>query len=318
MFPESSSRNIVYSQNFLRDPALVASLLDKCDIGVGDVVYEIGPGKGILTAQLALRCKQVVAIEKDSHLAELLWRRFAAWPHVTIHQCDFLEYLLPRHRPYKVVANIPFNVTAAIVNKLTMAERPPVDAYLAMQREAAQALLGMPRESLRSLLLKPWFEIEVAHRFSRGDFVPVPRVDVVMLRLRKRGPPLVRSRERRCFRDFAVYVFTARRPTVCSTLATIFTRQQLRHLRHDLSFDLDVTPTSITFGQWLTLFEYFKTVGADRALRLIAGSEDRLLRQQQRLQKTHRTRTNGNPRLRHGADTAGERRKEWPRAPCPK
>src|SRR6476661_8608143 len=134
------SQSILYSQNFLRDPALVASLLDKCDIGVGDVVYEIGPGKGILTEQLALRCKQVVAIEKDPDLADLLWRRFAGWPHVTIHQGDFLEYLLPRHRPYKVVANIPFNVTAAIVHKLTMAERPPVDAYLTMQREAAEAL----------------------------------------------------------------------------------------------------------------------------------------------------------------------------------
>jgi 23S rRNA (adenine-N6)-dimethyltransferase len=318
MPPVSSSPNILYAQNFLRSPALVVSLLDKCDIGVGDVVYEIGPGKGILTEQLALRCKQVVAIEKDPHLAELLWQRFAGWPHVTIHQGDFLEYLLPLHRPYKVVANIPFNSTAAIVNRLTMAERPPVDAYLAMQREAAEALLGMPHESLRSLLLKPWFEVEVVHRFRRGDFVPVPRVDVVMLRLRKRGPPLVSSRERRCFRDFAVYVFTAWRPTLCATLTTIFTGQQLRHLRHDLGFDLDITPTSIPFGQWLTMFEYFKAVRTDRALRLIAGSEDRLLRQQQRLQKTHRTRANGNPRLRHGADTAGERRKDRPRAPHPK
>jgi 23S rRNA (adenine-N6)-dimethyltransferase len=318
MPPVPSSRSIPYSQNFLRNPALVASLLNKCDIGVGDVVYEIGPGKGMLTEQLALRCKQVVAIEKDPHLAELLWRRFAGWPHVTIHQGDFLEYPLPHPQPYKVVANIPFNITASIVNRLTMAECPPGDAYLAMQREAAEALLGVPHESLRSLLLKPWFEVEVVHRFRRGDFVPVPRVDVVMLRLRKRGPPLVSSRERRCFRDFAVYVFTAWRPTLCATLTSIFTRRQLRHLRQDLDFDLDVTPASLPFGQWLSLFEYFKTVRTDRALRLIAGSEDRLLRQQQRLQKIHRTRANGKVRLRHVAGTARERRKERPRAPYPK
>jgi 23S rRNA (adenine-N6)-dimethyltransferase len=315
MSPIPFSRSILYAQNFLRNPALVASLLDKCDIGVSDVVYEIGPGKGILTEQLALRCKQIITIEKDPDLAELLWRRFASWPHVTIHHGDFLEYLLPLHRPYKVVANIPFNITAAIVNKLTMAERPPEDAYLAMQREAAEALLGAPHESLRSLLLKPWFEVEVAHRFRRGDFVPAPRVDVVMLRLRKRGPPLVSSRDRRCFRDFAVYLFTAWRPTLCATLTSIFTRQQLQHLQQDLGFDLDVTPASFPFGQWLTLFEHFKAVRTDRALQLIAGSEDRLLRQQQRLQKIHRTRVNRQPRLRHVADTARERRKERPRAP---
>lgn len=242
MSPVQSSPSILYSQTFLRDPALAASLLDKCDIGACDAVYEMGPGKGILTAQLALRCKQVVAIEKDPRLAELLRRRFGSWPHVTIHQGDFLEYPLPHHQPYKVVANIPFNVTAAIVKKLTLAECPPVDAYLAMQREAAEALLGVPRESLRSLLLKPWFEVEVVHRFRRSDFVPMPRVDVVMLRLRKRGPPLVSSRERRCFRDFAVYVFTSGRPTLFSTLTNIFTRQQLRHLRRALGFDLDVIP----------------------------------------------------------------------------
>jgi 23S rRNA (adenine-N6)-dimethyltransferase len=318
MSPEPSPRSILYSQNFLRDPALVASLLDTWNIGVDDIVYEIGPGKGILTEQLARRCKQVVAIEKDPHLAELLWRRFAGWPHVTIHHGDFLEYLLPLHRPYKVVANIPFNITAAIVNKLTTTECSPMDAYLAMQREAAEALLGAPRESLRSLLLKPWFEVEVAHRFRRRDFMPVPRVDVVMLRLRKRGPPLVRSRDRRCFRDFALYIFTAWRPTLCATLTNLFTRQQLQHLRQGLGIDLDVPPTSLPFGHWLTLFEYFKTVRTNRALRLIAGSEDRLLRQQQRLQKTHRTRANGKPGLRHGADTAGERRKERPREPYPK
>jgi 23S rRNA (adenine-N6)-dimethyltransferase len=317
MSPVSSSPSTLYSQNFLRDPALVASLLDTCDIGLGDVVYEIGPGKGMLTEQLALRCKQVIAIEKDSRLAELLRWRFAGWPHVAIHQGDFLEYPLPHHRPYNVVANIPFNITAGIVNRLTMAECPPGDAYLAMQREAAEALLGVPHESLRSLLLKPWFEVEIVHRFRRGDFVPVPRVDVVMLRLRKRGPPLVGSRERRCFRDFTVYLFTAWRPTLFSTLTSIFTRQQLRHLRHDLGFDLDVTPTSLPFGQWLTLFEYFKTVRTGRALRLIADSEDRLLRQQQRLQKIHRTRANGKPRLQHAADAAQRRRKERPRAPDP-
>ncbi|HEV2460163.1 MAG TPA: rRNA adenine N(6)-methyltransferase family protein [Ktedonobacterales bacterium] len=288
MSPLPSSPSILYSQNFLRILALAASLLGKCDIGICDAAYEIGPGKGILTEQLGLRCKQVVAIEKDPRLAELLRRRFGSWPHVTIHQGDFLEYPLPHHQPYKVVANIPFNVTAAIVKKLTRSECPPGDAYLAMQREAAEALLGAPRESLRSLLLKPWFE--VVHRFRRSDFVPVPRVDVVMLRLRKRGPPLVSRREGQCFRDFAVYAFTAWRPTLISTLTSIFTRQQLRHLRRDMGFDLDVTPTSLPFGQWLTLFQYFKTVRTDKVLRSIVGSEDRLLRQQQRLQKIHRTR----------------------------
>src|SRR5215469_11085019 len=104
----ASRRSVLWSQNFLKRPALVASLLDTCDVGVDDVVYEIGPGKGIMTEQLALRCRRVVAIEKDLRLAALLQRRFAGMPTVTIHQGDFLAYPLPC-KPYKVVANIPFN-----------------------------------------------------------------------------------------------------------------------------------------------------------------------------------------------------------------
>jgi 23S rRNA (adenine-N6)-dimethyltransferase len=283
------SKSILYAQNFLKDAHLAASLLARCAVDSDDVVYEIGPGKGIITAQLALRCKRVVAIEKDPRLSALLLQKFADRPNVTIHTGGFLDYRLPR-KPYKVLANIPFNITTAIVTRLTTTENPPEDAYLAMQKEAAERFLGEPRESLRSILLKPWFEMEVAHRFRRRDFVPEPLVDVVMLRLRKRGPPLVNSTQRQCFRDFMVYGFTAWQPTLESILKGLFTGQQLKHLKKALAFDDNATPTSLTFEQWLNLFEYFKKHGNGPAMHATAGSEQRLLRQQMKLEKIHRTR----------------------------
>lgn len=289
MSTSSSRPSIRHSQNFLHDLALVTRLLDKCHLEPDDVVHEIGPGKGILTEQLAQRCGRVVAIEKDSCLAEQLTRRFAERPNVTIHRGDFLDYRLPR-TPYKVAANIPFNITSDIVTRLTTATCPPDDAYLVMQREAADTLLGTPRTSLRATLLSPWFETEIVHRFRRTDFMPAPRVDVVMLRMRKRGPPLVSRRDEQSFRDFVVHVFTAWQPTVDSALIGIFTPRQLKHVRSNLGLDLDVTPTCIQCEQWLQLFEYFMTVRDDRATQVIAGSERHLLRQQQRLQKIHRTR----------------------------
>ena len=151
--------------------------------------------------------------------------------------------------------------------------------------------LGKPRESLRALLLKPWFEMEITHRFQRRDFTPAPRVDVVMLRLRKRGPPLVKNTDRQCFRDFVTHVFTAWQPALDSALKSIFTRQQLKYLKRDLAFDLDVSPAYLPFEQWLHLFEHFKMVRDERTMQVIAGSEKDLLRQQQKLQKVHRTRS---------------------------
>jgi 23S rRNA (adenine-N6)-dimethyltransferase len=284
----SSHQRIFYAQNFLKDPCLVTSLLARCGIDHDDVVYEIGPGKGIITEQLARCCKQVVAIEKDPRLSALLLQQLADRPNVTLHECDFLHYHLPR-KPYKVFANIPFNITTAIVTKLTSAEYPPEDAYLVMQKEAADRFLGKPHESLYSVLLKPWFEVELVHRFRRKDFVPEPQVDVVMLRLRKRGPPLVKRVDRQSFRDFVVYSFTTWQPTPGYIFKGIFTRQQLKHMRKELGIDLDATPTSLAFEQWLNVFGYFKNIGNEQAMYAIMGSEKRLIQQQKRLQKLHRT-----------------------------
>ncbi len=278
-----------YAQHFLQDPRLVASLLDRGNIGPDDLVYEIGPGEGMITGQLALRCKQVVAIEKDPRLSALLLQKFADIPNVTIHDGDFLHYRLPR-KPYKVFANIPFNITRAIVTRLTAARYPPEDAYLAMQKEAADMFLGKPHESLYTILLKPWFEVEIVHRFRRQDFVPKPRVDVVMLQLRKRGPPLVNRAAKQCFRDFVVYSFTTWRPSLGGILKGIFTGQQLKHIRRELGVELDATPTSLPFEDWLNLFEYFKNVGDEQAMHTIWGSEKRLRQQHKRIQKIHRTR----------------------------
>jgi 23S rRNA (adenine-N6)-dimethyltransferase len=281
--------SIVYSQNYLKDARLVSALLEKSSLGGDDVVYEIGPGKGIITGQLARCCKQVIAIEKDPRLAAWLRQKFACQPGVTIRAGDFLIDRLPCE-PYKVFANIPFNITSAIVARLTTAVHPPQDAYLTMQKEAAQVYLGKPNETLRSVLLKPWFEVESVHSFQRRDFVPVPRVDVILLRLHKRGPPLVSCKNRQLFHDFVVYGFTAWKPTLKTTLKSIFNRQQLKHIQSGLEINLNASPTSIKFEQWLELFTFFSEAGSDDALRTLSGSEKHLLRQQMRLPKIHRTR----------------------------
>jgi 23S rRNA (adenine-N6)-dimethyltransferase len=277
------------SQNFLRDPRVIADLLSRFDLGSDSVVYEIGPGEGLITTQLTHRFRKVVAIEKDARLAYLLQRKFRDYPNVTIVADDFLCHPLP-HSPYKVFANIPFKITSAIVTRLTAEEHPVDEAYLTMQHEAARMYLGFPDESLRSILLKPWFELEIVHRFRRSDFVPSPRVDVVMLRLRKRGPPLVHAAERQLFRDFVVHMFTHWQPNHVTPLNDIFTRQQRRFMERELGLDLDVKPTSICLEEWLALFDQLRQVG-DAHIRRLAGSEQRLLQQQRALQKIHRTRT---------------------------
>ena len=288
----SIRHSVLYAQNFLKDPRLVAALLDQAGLVHDDTVYEIGPGKGVITEQLAWRYKHVIAIEKDPRLAAMLRQQFADRPNVTIHAGDFLSYPLPR-QGYKVFANIPFNITSAIVSRLTTTTYPPVEAHLMMQREAAEMFLGEPRVSLRALLLKPWFELEIVHRFQCQDFTPAPRVDVVMLRLRKRGPPLINSTDRQPFRDFVVFIFTHWQPSAPTALKSIFTRPQRKYIQRELGFNPDIPPASLPFEYWLKLFEYFKTVATEQTKQSIGGSEQCLIQQQNNLQKIHRTRATG-------------------------
>jgi 23S rRNA (adenine-N6)-dimethyltransferase len=284
-----SSMPLHYSQNFLRDPHLVVHLIDLSSIGPDDTVVEIGPGKGIITDRLAQCCRRVIAIEKDRALADRLRCRYAAQPHVVIHTGDFLAFPLPES-PYNVFASIPFSITHAIVTKLTGAPCPPQEACLIMQREAAEKFCGVPHESLYAVLLKPWFDLDILYHFRRDDFHPAPRVDVVMLRLRKRGPPLLAPHERQLFRDFAAYGFTTRQPTLDRILRDILTHRQRRQAAKFFAIDFAATPSATPFHQWLQLFRYFTQVANTQTIQRISGSEQRLRLNQARLHKVHRTR----------------------------
>jgi 23S rRNA (adenine-N6)-dimethyltransferase len=282
-------RSIAYSQNFLRNPRLVDRLLDRSGLTPDDLVIEIGPGRGIITERLAVRCRQVLAVEIDGKLAERLRSRFAGAPNVALFAADFLNFPLPLS-PYKVFANVPFAITAAIVGKLTSGTSPPVDAYLAVQREAAERFLGAPRETLAAVLLKPWFEPEVVHRFRATDFTPEPGVEVVLLRLRRRQEPLVHGDDAAFFGDFVTYAFTAWQPTVREALARILPRAGVSLLESAAEMTLDRPPSEMPFATWVVLAGAFHDIGGERRT-AVQGARARLERQQDVLQKRHRTRT---------------------------
>jgi 16S rRNA A1518/A1519 N6-dimethyltransferase RsmA/KsgA/DIM1 with predicted DNA glycosylase/AP lyase activity len=276
------------TQNFLRRTTPIERLIARSGLNPSDVVYDIGAGTGVLTAMLARRVGRVIAIEKDEALSRQLRRRFADRPNVTIRHADFMEYRLPR-APYKVVANPPFDITAAIVTKLTSARTPPDDVLIALQSQAADRYCGRPRETLAALLLAPSYEAAIVHRFRREDFVPVPGVDVVMLRLRKRGPPLVAHQHRRLYRDFVVTGFTAWRPSIGGALERRLGPRVTHRLLAAVELEPDRRPSDVPFAMWLRLFETFSRLPAAVRGR-VAGAEDRLSRQQRRIEKRHRTR----------------------------
>jgi 23S rRNA (adenine-N6)-dimethyltransferase len=259
-------RKICLAQNFLRSPALVRQLIGMSTIGPSDRVYEIGPGNGIITAELAGIARRVVAIEKDPELVSRLRERFRALENVEIVEGDFLAYSSHARfasvgretSEYKLFANIPYNITARILRKVIDQRSNLCDVYLILQKEAAEKFSGSPRETLFSILAKPFFEFEILFQLRRTDFWPVPNVDSVFLSIRRRTRPLLGIRDVGPFRDFVRYGFGRWKPNLKLAFRNVFTYKQWKRLSRDLDFPLNATPTELSFEQWLGLYYAFR------------------------------------------------------------
>jgi 23S rRNA (adenine-N6)-dimethyltransferase len=257
-----SRRSIRLAQNFLTNRRLAASIVAQARLDQSDVVYEIGPGGGLLTRELARAAGHVVALEIDPTLCARLRARLRDLDNVELHCRDFLRHRI-RARRYKVVASIPYNRTAAILRKLLERPDPPDAAWLIVQREAARRYAGVPRERQCSLLLKPWFALGIVRRLPRTDFHPMPSVDSVLLRIVRRAEPLVSRRDATSYRQFVRLGFGPR-GTLRRNLRGVFTPRQWHRLARDLVFAPRASPTELTFAQWLGLFEFLAERGRRR------------------------------------------------------
>jgi 23S rRNA (adenine-N6)-dimethyltransferase len=250
-------RRAELSQHFLRSRAPAASLVAHSPITPSDLVIEIGPGRGILTRELAARCESLVAVEIDGRLRGELAAELRGVTNVELVHGDFLGYPLP-DAAHKVFASIPYGRTARIFRRLVDAPVPPEDIYLVVQREAAEHFTGRPHapESLSSLQLKPWWQVEVLRRLRRTDFDPPPQVDSAVLWLARRTRPLVDRSEGELFRGFIATCFGRRGNTVRRCLGGAFTGRQIGRLARDLGFDPGGPPSALAFDQWLALFRF--------------------------------------------------------------
>ena len=251
------SKQTSLAQNFLKNPELVRRLVKTSAIGPADIVYEIGPGRGIITAELARTAKKVIAVEKDAQLVRHLRERFQGVENVEIIEKDFLWFSITE-REYKIFANIPYNITASIVRKILYAPPAPSEAYLIVQKEAAGKFSGCPTETLFSILAKPFFEFRIISCLKRTDFAPVPNVDSVLLHIKRRARQLLQREDEALYRDFVSYGFCRWKHNLRLAFKHVFTYKQWKRLARDLHFPLNVTPTGLSFEKWLGLYQGFK------------------------------------------------------------
>jgi len=207
-------------QHWLRDIPTLTKITDVADLQPTDTVLEIGPGLGTLTSVLLRGAKEVVAVEFDENLARKLPAQFPG-KNLKVIREDFLTFDLAQlPKNYKVVANVPYYITAKIVHKLLTAGNPPLVAVLLVQKEVAQRLVASPGDmSVVGLSAQIFAEVSLGDVVTRELFLPPPKVDSQVVVLCRRDEPLVSASEQEVFFRVAKAGFSEKRKKLRSSLA---------------------------------------------------------------------------------------------------
>jgi 16S rRNA (adenine1518-N6/adenine1519-N6)-dimethyltransferase len=190
-------------QTFLADETVLDTILDAAELTSTDTVLEIGPGLGILTSALARRAGQVTAVELDARLAEHLRKGLAIFPNVRLVEGNILAVpasALPTP-PYKVVANIPYSITSAVLRHFLETPMRPSRLVLMVQKEVAQRIVALPgRMSVLAVSVQFYATPRLVATVPAKAFFPVPEVDSAILRLDTLAQPPVDVPAPRFFR----------------------------------------------------------------------------------------------------------------------
>ncbi len=248
-------------QNFLFDEVVLDRIVAAAEVGPDDVVLEIGPGAGSLTRQLAQVAARVVAVELDDRLIPVLGYALAAFSNVTVIQGDILTANLQAEglisNRYKVVANIPYYLTSAIIRRLLEAEIPPSLIALTVQREVAERICAAPPEmSLLAVSVQFYGKARVAGYIPADAFYPKPDVDSAIVRIDLFDQPPLRGVEADRFFELVKAGFSQKRKQIKNALAAGLKMKGSEAEALLLSAEIDPSrrAETLTLEEWKRLF----------------------------------------------------------------
>lgn len=180
-------------QNFLIDKRVIQKMMTAADLTSNDTVLEIGPGIGALTEDLAQRAGKVIAVEKDKRMVEILKETLKDYNNTKVVQDDVLKIenrKLEIGNPFKVVASLPFYLTAPVIRKFLEESPAPELMVLVIQKEVAQRICQKPpKMSLFAVSVQLYSKPEIISYISKKSFWPQPKVDAAILKITPESVP---------------------------------------------------------------------------------------------------------------------------------
>lgn len=251
-------------QNFLTDPGIIDKIIEAVDPQPEDLVVEIGPGIGVLTAELAQQAGKVAAIEIDSSLIPILQDTLAAYDNVRIIHQDVLKTDLHQiiaesgMDRSKVIGNLPYYITTPIIMNLLEKQVPAQTIVVMMQKEVAeriQAAPGSKAYGALSVAVQYHCTAQLVAKVPRGSFVPAPKVDSAVLKLTRREARPVELLDETFFFSCVKAGFGQRRKTLNNSLlsAVSLSKEELTAALGDLGIDGNRRAETLTMEEFATV-----------------------------------------------------------------
>ncbi len=178
-------------QNFLNNPVILDKIVTAGETQKGDIILEIGPGKGTLTEKLLEKGAIVYAVEKDDRLIPFLeekFKKYADNKHFFLISGDIAEMDIDDigiKTDYKIIANIPYYITGLIIRKFLESQKQQKTMVILVQKEVADRICAKDgKESLLSVSIKAYGEPFSLGTVKKGNFSPAPKVDSAILAIK--------------------------------------------------------------------------------------------------------------------------------------
>jgi len=249
-------------QNFLFDDNVLARIVDAADLQPGDEVLEIGPGLGSLTSLLAAKAERVVAVELDGRLLPALQGKIAGLDNVEIVEGNILEQdpAALFAGPYKVVANVPYYITGAILRHLLGGTHKPSSMVLTVQKEVADRLTAEPPDmSLLAISVLYYGDVERVATIKAGAFWPRPDVDSAVIRIDIRHNAAVEGDQEEAFFKIVRTGFSQKRKQLQKNLRQLgVSKTAIGAALKEARIDGTRRAETLTLDEWLALVKAFE------------------------------------------------------------
>lgn len=260
-----------FGQNFLKDASVVTRIIDVADIAPTDWVVEIGPGTGALTEALAKKAEKVIAIELDRDLMPQLLKKFPLSSNVSVVEGDILKMDVNKlvnsltrevgNKSFKVIANIPYYITAPIIQTLLRLAPQPKDILLMVQKEVAERVTAKAGDmSILSVAVQYYAQPKLLFVVPRSAFEPMPQVESAILRILP-GKSFDAEEDKRLFRIVRAG-FSSRRKTLANNLAAVLhlSKEIVAKQLRQVGLQENIRAQALTIEDWVHLEECLRVL----------------------------------------------------------